>query len=324
MRHAPCKILARLAMLVLLGISLAGCAMVWQRPAVRLISQITHSGFAVYTRETDLLLAEPGFAAHLKLVEMLLDTDPHNAQLLLQAVQGFAGYTYAFAETHLEEARGASTAPVAWQTRRVAQLYQRGLRYGLQLLSQQHRDWLQAPALPLEQLHRLLQRLDRTAVPALFWTSFCWGGWLNFARTELETVTMLPRLHALLNHLLSLDETYFDGLPHVLQAVAYAGVPAWMGGNPTQAQQHFGRAAALSQGRLLLVPLLEAQYVAVQTQDRRHFTRLLCDVLQRDAETLFPEQALLNTVAQQRAALLLRRGDTLFLEAGEACERGQR
>jgi hypothetical protein len=62
---------------------------------------------------------------------------------------------------------------------------------------------------------------------------------------------------------------------------------------------------------LLLVPLLEAQYYAVQVQDRALFTERLQQVLEAP-ETLFPEQGLLNAVARHRAAILLRRIDELF------------
>jgi hypothetical protein len=290
-----------------------------QRPAVRLASQIAESGLAAYARETDTLLAEPALAANIKLLETLLEVDADNPRLLLQVVQALAGYTYAFVETHLEAARGHSAEQVALHTRRAQQLYQRGMGYGFRLLSLlQHADWSQAPAMPLEQFDSLVQRLDQKAVPALFWTSFCWGGWLNLERTELEAVTMWSQLQSVLSRLLRLDETYFYGMPHVLQAVLHSSLPAWMGGNPVQAQHHFARAATLSHGRLLLIPLLEARYAAVQTQDRQRFTERLCTVL-RTSETVFPEQALLNTVAKHRAALLLRRGDSLFLEPGQGC-----
>jgi hypothetical protein len=186
------------------------------------------------------------------------------------------------------------------------------LQYGLRLLSQYHPPLLQAPALPLETLTMQLHRLGRDAVPALLWTSFCWGGFLNLERTALETVTALPLLQAMLTRLLELDEGYFYGLPHLLQAVHYASFAAPLGGDPAQAQHHFMRAYALSQGRLLLVPLLEAQYYAVQVQDRALFTERLQHILEAP-ETLFPEQALLNAIARRRAALLLRRIDELFL-----------
>ena len=289
-----------------------GCSALGQRSAVRLMGQIAEAGMPAYLREADLGLAEPALAASVKLTEALLETAPDDRRLLLQAVQGVAGYTYAFVETQLEEARGHDIDQVRVHTQRAQRLYQRGLHYGLGLLSRYDPALLQATALPLEALTLHLRRLHREAVPALLWTSFCWGGFLNLERTALETVTALPLFRALLARLLELDETYFYGLPHLVQAVHEASFSAALGGHPAQAQDHFARAYALSQGRLLLVPLLEAQYYAVQVQDRALFAQRLQQVLAAP-ETLFPEQALLNAVAKRRAALLLRRIDELFV-----------
>ena len=291
---------------------LQGCSALAQRSAVRLMGHIAETGLPAYLREADLGLAEAALAASVKLTEALLETVPDDTRLLLQAVQGIAGYTYAFVEARLEEARGHDPGQVRAHAQRAQRLYQRGLQYGLRLLSQYHPALLHAPSLPLETLTLHLRQLDREAVPALLWTSFCWGGFLNLERTALETATALPLFQAMLTRLLELDETYFYGLPHLLQAVHDASFSAALGGNLSQAQDHFARASALSQGRLLLVPLLEAQYYAVQVQDRPLFAQRLQQVLDAP-ETLFPEQALLNAVAKQRAALLLRRLDELFL-----------
>jgi hypothetical protein len=288
-----------------------GCGVGSQKPAVRLISRIIDTGAPAYERETDLELAEQALAANVKLLEALLVTDPRNPSLLLQATRGFAGYTYAFVEARLEAARGRDPQQVAQHTARAQHLYQRGLQYGLRLLSQYHPDWLQATSIEGRPITELLQQLDQPAVPALFWTSFCWGGWLNLERQALETAVLLPRLRVLVQRLLALDEHYFYGLPHVLQAVQYASFTPALGGNPELAQHHFTRARALSQGQLLIVPLLEAQYYAVQIQDRALFTQRLQDILAAP-ETLFPPQGLLNAVAKHRAALLLQRLDELF------------
>jgi len=289
-----------------------GCGALGQRSAVRLMGHIAETGMPAYLREADLGLAEPALAASVKLTEALLETAPDDTRLLLQAVQGVAGYTYAFIEAQVEEARGQAPEQARVHAQRAQRLYQRGLQYGLRLLSQYHPAWLQATALPLETLPLHLRQLDREAVPALFWTSLCWGGFLNLQRTALETVPALPLFQAMLTRLLELDETYFYGLPHLLQAVHQTSFAAALGGNLSQAQDHFGRAYALSQGRLLLVPLLEAQYYAVQVQDRALFAQRLQQIL-ATPETLFPEQALLNAVAKRRAALLLQRIDELFL-----------
>jgi hypothetical protein len=263
-----------------------------------MMGYVAETGMPAYLRETDLDLAEPALASSVKLTEALLETAPDDPRLLLQGVQGLAGYTYAFVEVRLEAARGRDPEQVRSHTQRAQRLYQRGLQYGLRRLSQYHPALRQATALPQEALTMHLRRLDREAVPALFWTSFCWGGFLNLERTALETATALPLLQAMVTRL--------------LQAVHYASFAAALGGNLAQAQHHFMRAHALSQGRLLLVPLLEAQYYAVQVQDRALFTERLQQVLEAP-ETLFPEQGFLNAVARHRAALLLRRLDELFL-----------
>jgi len=275
------------------------------------MGHIVETGTPAYLRESDLELAEAALAASVKLTEALLETAPDDARLLLQAVQGLAGYTYAIVEARLEEVRHRDPEQVRVHRQRAQRLYQRGLQYGLRLLAQDHSAWLQATSLPLETLLLYLRQLDRAAVPALFWSSFCWGGFLNLERTALETVTALPLFQAMLTRLLELDATYFYGFPHLLQAVHQASVSAALGGDPAQAQSHFTRAYTLSQGRLLLVPLLEAQYYAVQVQDRALFVQRLQQVLEAP-EALFPEQALLNAVAKHRAALLLRRIDELF------------
>jgi hypothetical protein len=263
-------------------------------------------------RESDLILAEPSLATMVTLLEGLLENDPANPTLLLQATQGFASYTYAFVEAQIEAARGRDPQQEVLHTQRARRLYGRGLEYGLRRLSQYEPAWRQATSLALDSLTPLLNQLDAAAVPALFWTTFCWGGLLNFERSTLEAVAVLPRLQALLTRLLELDDSYFYGAPHLLQAVQYASRSVMLGGNPRQALEHFARARDISQGRLLLVPLLEAQYYTVQIQDRARFIQLLQQILDAP-ETLFPEQAFLNAVAKQRAALLLRRVDELFV-----------
>ncbi len=294
-----------------LGIGLLGCGGVTKRVAIHTMSDIIAAGQPAYEREPDVALATQALAGNLKLIEALLESAPRHPELLLQASQGFAAYAYAAAEGELAEAQGRASEDVEVYTRRARRLYQRGLQYGLRLLSHRHADWQRATSLEPAVLDDRLQQLSPETVPALFWTAFCWGGVLNTTRDALETLTALPRFEALLMRLVELDETYFYGAPHLLLAVHYASRAPMLGGNPTQAQFHFERSAALSQGALLLVPLLEAQYYAVQIQDRTHFVASLQHVLQAP-EVLLPEQAFLNALAKQRAALLLQRVNDLF------------
>lgn len=279
---------------------------------VGMVTQMTTAGEPAYERETDLQLAEPALAANLKLLEALLESDPSNATLLLQSTKTLGAYTYAFVESRLDSPGAADAAEVMRQTQRARQLYRRGVAYGLRLLSRYDPAWLQATATDGPALDALLQHLPRRAVPALFWTSFCWGGALNLERASLETVVVFSRFQAMLARLVELDEAYFYGFPHLLQAVHYAALSPVFGGNPALAQEHFRQAQALSGGRLLIVPLLEAQYYAVQIQDKDLFRQRLQQIIAAPVD-LFPPQGLLNAVAKQRAPVLLQRLEALFL-----------
>ncbi len=295
------------------GLGLLGCSSLTQRLALRTMSGMIAAGQPVYERETDLELATQALAANIKLLEALLELAPEEPGLLLQAAQGFAAYAYTVTEGQLAEARRDAASPIGVHTQRAGKLYRRGLQYGLRWLSRYHADWRQITSLAPDVLHGYLERLRPDAVPGLFWTAFCWGGALNMSRDALDTLTALPRFEALLMRLVKLDETYFYGAPHLLLAVHYASRAPMLGGNPAQAKFHFERAMAFSGGgKLLLVPLLEAQYYAVRIQDRGLFVSSLQHILQAP-DTLLPEQAFLNAVAKQRAALLLERVNDLFV-----------
>src|SRR5262249_15670192 len=73
-----------------------------QRSAVHVMGYVAETGMPAYLRETDLELAEPALATSVKLTEALLETAPDDPRLLLQGVQGLAGYTYAFVEVRIE------------------------------------------------------------------------------------------------------------------------------------------------------------------------------------------------------------------------------
>ena len=131
--------LYRFAYAVLCGclglLTCQGCGALGQRSAVRVMGSVAETGMPAYLRETDVELAEPALAASVKLTEALLETAPDDTRLLLQVVQGLAGYTYAFVEVRIEAARGGDPEQVRIHTQRAQRLYQRGLQYGLRLLS---------------------------------------------------------------------------------------------------------------------------------------------------------------------------------------------
>ena len=106
--RSRCPGFYRFAYVVLCGclcvLTCQGCGALGQRSAVRVMGYVAETGMPAYLRETDLELAEPALATSVKLTEALLETAPDDTHLLLQAVQGLAGYTYAFVEVRVAAA----------------------------------------------------------------------------------------------------------------------------------------------------------------------------------------------------------------------------
>ncbi len=126
-----------------------------------------------------------------------------------------------------------------------------------------------------------------------------------------EALADVSKVEALMQRTLDLDETYHYAGPHLLLGIFYGSRTPLLGGNPDKARQHFEKNMELTEGKYLLTPLLYARTVAVQTQDRALFDRLLTRVKETPAAGL-PEQRLANEVAKRKAKHLAEKADELF------------
>lgn len=257
---------------------------------------IVESGNVAMNRESDPELARAAIPANLKLIEALIQELPGNADLRIQAAQGFYGYAYGF----IEDEDGV----------RASRLYHRGLEHALQALKE---DGLpgDAAALSLDEFKRRVAKLGRGSVPALFWSATCWAKWIDMNRNDPARLADLGKAAALMERVLNLDENYYYGGAHLFFGVYYGNRPPMLGGNFELSASHFEKARAITQGKLLIVDLLEAQYLAHQELDRKQFHDRLTAVINAPPD-IYPEMALANAIAQRKAKQLLAKEDEWF------------
>jgi TRAP transporter T-component len=281
--------LTRLSAICLCALALNACSV--GRMVARSSLPVVESGNVAMNRETDYELARDAIPANLKLIEGLIQELPDNAELRIQAAQGFYGYAYGF----VEDENGP----------RASRLYRRGLAHALKALdvSGLRGD---PEAMPLDELKARLAGLDRRAVPALFWAASCWAKWIDMNRNEPARLADLGKAVALMQRVLELDDTYYYGGAHLFFGVYYGNRPPMLGGDFTKSAAEFERARAITGGKLLIVDLLQAQYLARQEQDRKQFHARLTAVVDAPPD-LFPDMALANAIAQQKAKQLLAR-----------------
>ncbi|MDH3514033.1 MAG: TRAP transporter TatT component family protein, partial [Gammaproteobacteria bacterium] len=177
---------------------------------------ILDSGNIAMNRETDLELARAAIPANLKLIEGLILELPDNADLRLQAAQGFYGYAYGFIEDE--------------DTQRASGLYRRGLEHALHVLSSAGLVADRAD-LPQNEFERRLASLDRSAVPALFWSASCWAKWIDMNRDDPARIAEMGKAAALMTRVLELDENYYHGGAHLFFGIYYGAKPVMFGGN---------------------------------------------------------------------------------------------
>jgi len=124
-------------------------------------------------------------------------------------------------------------------------------------------------------------------------------------------VAELPRVEALMRRALSLDETYYYGGPHIFMGILYASRPQVAGGSLELSRQHFLKAIEIGQGKFLMAYVYYADSYARKALDQELFVSVLNKVRETPADTV-PELTLLNTVARNKAEVLLGKTEEYF------------
>lgn len=294
MKAASSGKLAKSFTAALSAIILGACSM--GQMVARSSLPILESGNVAMNNETDLELARAAIPANLKLIEGLIQELPDNAELRLQAAQGFYGYAYGFVEDE--------------DSRRASSLYRRGWEHARRALQASgfHGD---LAALSTEEIRQQLGELGRGAVPALFWTASCWAKWIDMNRNDPARIADMGKAAALMERVLALDENYYHGGAHLFFGVYYGARPPMLGGDFGRSAEHFEKARAVDHGKLLIVDMLRAEYLARQQLDRKEFHERLTAVVNAPPD-IYPEMALVNAIARQKAGKLLAKEEEWF------------
>lgn len=273
--------------------AISGCSI--NQMVVRTSVPMIEGGVEALNHETDLKLAEDSIPANLNMLLGMINIDPENAQLHTFAAQAFYGLAYGFNEDNRPE--------------RASTFYLRGRKHGLKALAiSGANNLLDAPIADFEEQVR---RLNKDDVPAMFWTASCWAKWIDMHRDDTEALAQLARATALMQRVLELDETFYYGGAHMYFGVYYGSRAPMLGGNFEKSAQHFDRAREITNHKLLIPDLLQAQYLDRQKQDREDFHQRLTAIINAP-DDLMPELGLQNAIAKRKAHMLLNKENEWF------------
>lgn len=277
------RILALTYLLTLLG----GCASI---VGERLADGVSNA----ILNQDDPATVRDGAPAFLLLIDGLIDQDPQAPDTLLAGARLYGAYSTAFVS----------------DPDRAQRMAERSRGYARTALCEELEELCDVLDRPYREFQTALLDTKAEDVPLLYAYATAWAGWIQTRSTDWSAIADLPKLQALLERIVSLEEAYDGGGAHVYLGVLESLRPPAVGGRPEVARAHFERAIELSQGYNLMTKVLYARHYARLVFDRELHDRLLRDVLAADPHA--PGLTLVNTLAQEQARELLAGADQYF------------
>jgi len=267
-----------------------------QTIALRSMGGILDNGLSAFYEESDLQLAHEALGSNLKLIEAMIKSDPENEQFLIFATQGYNSYALAFCEDDSVE--------------RARVFYLRAKEYGMRVLLK-NKKFKMAMDSDITAFREAVNTFDKDDVPAIFWTAFSWGSYVNITRTDVAGLADLSKVQALIEFVADKDPSFYHGSAYLFLATIEGSTPRALGGNPDKAKELFGKCLAVNAGKFLMTQLYYAKTYAVATQDQPLFESLLKQIKDASLDIL-PEARLANVIAKQKARRLLAQESELF------------
>ncbi|MES0327915.1 MAG: TRAP transporter TatT component family protein [Gammaproteobacteria bacterium] len=283
----------RFTFLLLITSMLGACSM--DQMLVRASTPLIEGGIHALNQEADLQLAENSIPTNLNMLEGMIRIDPDNDSLRVYAAQAYYGLGYGFNEDN--------------RPKRATNFYLRGLKHGLHALAVNGYKNIRNG--PMDELEATLQKTDDDDIGALFWAASNWAKWIDQNRDKSESLIELPKPTALMRRVLELDDSFYHGGAHIYFGVFYGGRSPMFGGDFKKSEAHFDRAREITNGDLLVVDLLQAQYLSRQKMDQKDFHNRLTKIIEAPVD-LHPDLVLLNQITKRKAKMLLKKEERWF------------
>lgn len=287
--HVPYPPVVR-AILLLAAVTLSACGQLISSAKREFAQDLS----ATVLEQDDPETVRQAVPAYLILVSSMIRGDPDNVGLLVSGSRLYGSYASVFVE----------------DSGRKQKLSDRSFEYARRAFCQRRPGLCHFRELSYFEFEQALTSINVTEVDVLFALGSSWAGWIQAYSSDWNAVAELPRVKAVIQRVLELDETVSNGDAHMYMAVMQSFLPPAMGGKPELAKKHFERAISISQQSNLMAMLLYAQKYARLVFDRELHDRLLQQVI--DAKIDVAELRLINSIAKARASELLAESNEYF------------
>jgi hypothetical protein len=269
---------------------LAGCASMISSATTRMADNLT----TAMLNQNDLETVREGAPAYLIMIDGLIEGDPENIDLLLAGSKLYFSYTSAFIDDE----------------DRAKRLAEKSLNYARMALCIEIPGLCRALSEKLEPFKQALADTKPGDLPVLYGYASALASWTQANADDWNAIAGISQITALYERCIVLDETFDYGGAHLFLGILGTKLPPSLGGKPEVGREHFEKALELSEGKNLMVHVFMAESYARLVFDQELHDELLRTVLEQPAEE--PGFTLINTLAKQRATILLEESPDFF------------
>ncbi len=282
--------LARMGLVVLAMVALAGCGALASRAGAGLSRDLTRGILEQDDPET----VADGLPAYLLLLDGLIAGQPEDAALLIAGSKLYGAYAGSFVSDPPRRLRLAVKAE--GYARRATCLREKVLCAAIDG--------------PYDAFERTVAGIGPKSVDVAYALATAWAGVIQADPGDLDRIAALPRVQLLLEKVVAIAPETDGGAAWMYLGVLGSLRPESLGGKPEQGRAAFDSAIERSGGRNLMAKTLYAEYYARLLFDQELHDRLLHEVLAAKPDA--PGLTLSNVLAQRRAQQLLESGKDYF------------
>ncbi len=289
----------------MISVLLSGC--VKQAAVNALADQLSSSTSSSFASDEDLQLIGEAVPFALKLMESVASSAPEHVDIHRALASGFTQYSMVYVLHPAEKHKDQNLEGYRNAQARSAKLFIRARDYGLRTLEIRHPGFSE---LVLDAPEQALALLTQEDVPLLYWTATPWLGAISVSKEDMTRIGEVPIAVAMFDRALELDADWDRGSIHdmLIAIEPLRPEPGW----EKRSRERFDRAVELCEGTRLSPYVTLATTVSVANQDREEFEALLQKALAIPLEDT-PSELTANTFYRERAELLLRQIDDLFI-----------
>jgi tetratricopeptide (TPR) repeat protein len=253
-----------------------------------------------FLNQADVDLVQDGLATPILLLDGLNEAFPDNDGLLFSACQLNTAYGSLLLFKDSENNK-----------KRASMAFTKAKTYIFKDLELRNKKFKKVKDAPYEEFITCLPKFKKKDVPNLYYAAQAWTMWI-ICEDTWESKADVPKVEAILNRILELDDTYNYGMTHCLIGAIYTTRPAELGGQPEEAKKHFEKALEISEGKNLLIHVFYARQYCKLVYDRELHDKLLQQVIDADVSKLPKDLTMMNVLAKEQAQDLLDSADEYF------------